>query len=332
MVVDDASLDRTQRRQLRLVAELADEAVDLQLANDDPAYSAIIDEIGYARQSPVHEGRRSSYGAFVIDEPERLVAFTAIAGQSSAGKLIGLSGTEPGMRDLNHIRKMCNGRTTFLVRSPRGPEALLELDLLADEQRLAQLISPKVMAVQRTPDGAVKVFAPSHVYVFEHDEWRAKVYWSDAAAKLRRILFPKGPKLLVDRLADLLSFCLHILSSRHIGSTFVWFPYPERLPIPTPQSDWGRVPSADLFIGQQYPMSCLPAPRPRIRQRRCHARMAAKTVDELGSQRVVAVVIDAIVVERSRAAPGCVARGRRRGSHAAHSRPGRSPSRRTGGR
>ena len=225
MVVDDASLDRTQRRQLRLVAELADEAVDLQLANDDPAYSAIIDEIGYARQSPVHEGRRSSYGAFVIDEPERLVAFTAIAGQSSAGKLIGLSGTEPGMRDLNHIRKMCNGRTTFLVRSPRGPEALLELDLLADEQRLAQLISPRSWRSSGPLTEQSKSSRPVTCMFSSTTNGEQKCTGRTRRRSLGAFSSPKvrNSSRPVGRFTIL---CLHILSSRHIGSTFVWFPYP----------------------------------------------------------------------------------------------------------
>src|SRR5690349_10729040 len=221
MVPSGAPSDRTQRRRARLIDELADEAVDLEMTSDDPVHAAIIDEIGYARQSPVHEGRRNSYGALVVDSADRLTDFTHFAGHSSVGKLIPLVGTEPATRDLSYIRKMCNGRTTFLVRSPRGPESLLELSQLADEQRLARLVSRDLRVVQRTPDGAVKVFAPSHVYVFEHDEWRAKVYSSDAVTKLRRFVFPDGPASSVDLLGRLLSLNLHVLSSRHVGATFV---------------------------------------------------------------------------------------------------------------
>jgi DNA integrity scanning protein DisA with diadenylate cyclase activity len=254
MISDDASSERRLQRQRRLIAELDDEAVDLQIAGDHPAFPVIIDEISYARQSPVHEGRRSPYGALVVDNVERLAALADAGGQLLSRAVIDLCGIEPDARDLNHIRKMCNGLTTFLVRSPRGPEALFELNLVADEQRLAQLISPDIRVVQRGPDGVVKVFVLSRVYVFEHDEWRAKVYSSDAAAKLERIFFPNGPDRMVDRLSDLLSLCLHTLSSRHIGSTFVWFPDPERPPLLTPQEDWGRVPSARLFVGRPHHM------------------------------------------------------------------------------
>jgi DNA integrity scanning protein DisA with diadenylate cyclase activity len=220
---DASSERRLQRRRLRLIAELADEDVNLQVVETDPLFAAIIDEIAYARWSPVHEERRNSYGALVGGTPEQLAHLTRISGDP-IGRRIELSGTDPAERNIGEIRRMCNGRTTFLVRSTHGPECLLELSLQATEQGLARLVSPNTRVVQRTPGGVVKVFTPTYMYVFEHDEWRAKVYSSDAAHLIEQLFFPNGPAASVDVLKELLSFCLHILSARHIGATFVWFP------------------------------------------------------------------------------------------------------------
>jgi DNA integrity scanning protein DisA with diadenylate cyclase activity len=241
---------RLQRRRLRLIAELADEGVDLQLLENDPLFSVVIEEIAYARQPPVHEGRRSSYGALVSDTPERLALLAENREPLPAGRRISLRDAEPEGGNVDYIRKMCNGRTTFLVRSMRGPEYLLELNPEATEQGLAQLVSANVRVIQRTPGGAVKVFTPTHVYVFEHGEWRAKIFASDAASMLEQIFFPDGPSSAVEVLSELLSFSLHILSSRHIGATFVWFPNPSYPRLSTSRFD-GQLPPALLHTNHR---------------------------------------------------------------------------------
>jgi hypothetical protein len=241
---------RLQQQRLRLIRELADEGVDLNVDEDAPLFSAIIEEIAYARKTPVHEGRRSSYGAVVGRTPDQLAPLAENRGHPTLGKRIGLRDAEPSGRDCNSIRKMCNGRTTFLVRSIQGPEYLLELDRQATEQGLAQLVSPDVRVVQRTPTGAVKVFTPDHLYVFEHDEWRVMVYPADAVRRLQQILFPNVPMTAVVVMGELLAFCLHVLSSRHIGAAFVWFPDPAGPRLSTYRFD-GHLPPAPLYANRR---------------------------------------------------------------------------------
>src|SRR4051812_31057363 len=72
--------DRAERRRARLVQELSDEGVELidpvALHDDDDKglsvgdaselEEVLLDELAYARHSPVHEQRRSSYGCIVF--------------------------------------------------------------------------------------------------------------------------------------------------------------------------------------------------------------------------------------------------------------------------
>ena len=252
MTTDEESVERSAKRVARLTTELDDEGVDLKWNETDPAYSALVDEILYARQPPVHEGRVGSYGAIVIDSSDRLAELTNLTGWALENKIIELSGVEPLERNPVYVRKACNGRTTFLVRSPGGLECLLELSAQAGEQQLAQLTSARTRVIQRTPGGAVKVFTPDRVYVFEHDRWRAKVYSSDVVRTLEQLFFPEGSADTVQVLNDLLSLCLHVLSSRHIGATFVWAPYPAYPRAGGSRSEAGKATPAKLYVGREH--------------------------------------------------------------------------------
>jgi DNA integrity scanning protein DisA with diadenylate cyclase activity len=252
VTTDRESIERISKRIARLTTELDDEGVDLKWDETDPAYPALVDEILYARQPPVHEERIGSYGAIVIDSSDRLDELTNLTGWALENKIIELSGADPLERDPLYVRKACNGRTTFLVRSPHGLECLLELSAQAGEQQLAQLTSTRTRVIQRTPGGAVKVFTPDRVYIFEHDTWRAKVYSSDAVRALEQLFFPEGSAGTVQVLNDLLSLCLHVLSSRHIGATFVWAPDPAHARASDSRSEAGKATPARLHVGREH--------------------------------------------------------------------------------
>jgi DNA integrity scanning protein DisA with diadenylate cyclase activity len=257
VTMDRESLERALKRIARLKTELDDEGVDLKWDETDPAYTALVEEILYARQPPVHEGRIGSYGAIVIDSSDRLAELNKLTGWALENEIIDLSGEEPQERDPVYVRKACNGRTTFLVRSPRGLECLLELSAQAGEQQLARLTSTRTRVIQRTPGGAVKVFTPDRVYVFEHDAWRAKVYSSDAVRALEQLFFPDGSAGTVQVLNDLLSLCLHVLSSRHIGATFVWAPDPAHPRAGDSRSEAGKSTPARLHVSREHQVEAI---------------------------------------------------------------------------
>lgn len=246
--------DRVRRRIERLKTELRDEGVDLELDVDDPRYEMVVEELAYARQPPVHERMRNSYGALIFNK-EAYDTFRA-GGQLSGGSLGSFAGeyglNQPSASDLASLRKLCNGRTTFLARIPDVSSDLFELNVPANELRLTWLRSAVV--VQRTPGGSLKIFAPSRIYTFDEDEWSARPYASDAVYRLSRIFIADLPKPTLGRspyeiLDQLVSFCLHELSPRHIGATFVWHPV-QRAPWERSRyiADTGNVPAARVFF------------------------------------------------------------------------------------
>ena len=238
-------LERQRRRRERLKAELADEEVDLELDSDDPRFELVLDEIAYARHPPIHEQHRNSYGALVFDDDNNESSGllgnrppTCLCGYNHVGSFLSrYDYNEKSRTDLRRLRQMCDGLTTFLVRRPSGPATLFEFTVPADELRLTGNRQP--ITVLRTPAGSIKVFAPSRIYTFDKDEWSARPYAIDAARRLRDILLEGAPKPPMSHapfqfLDQIVSFCLHVLSPRHIGATFVWRPVSDQ--------DWEQSP------------------------------------------------------------------------------------------
>ena len=157
MSSNEPSETRLARRRQRLITELADEGVDLQVAADDPLFGAIIEEIAYARQPLVHEGRRGSYGALVSGTPGPFGPSAEDADRFPMGARIPLRDGDPG---IDHIRRTCNGRTTFLVRSTRGPECLLELNAQASRARIQPGLVLDTLRTAAEPLFGFTVFAP----------------------------------------------------------------------------------------------------------------------------------------------------------------------------
>jgi DNA integrity scanning protein DisA with diadenylate cyclase activity len=216
-----------ERRKGRLLQELLDEEVHLlptdasgrpyvngmQYVEHEQLIDMLVDELSYARWPPVHEERRSSYGSLVLPNDGWLGRHPIDA---KVGVLVQLSGDDPTQHELSPVRPYANGRTTFLVRSPQGPEGLLELPP-ADELTIVRLVQDLgAFVVQRTPAGAIKIFVQHRLYVFEHDLWSVKPYADPR--RLQQYVSTENKVLL----SSLLNFCLHNLSARHVGATLVW--------------------------------------------------------------------------------------------------------------
>jgi hypothetical protein len=249
-----AEVDRERRRIERLKVELTDESVNLELDIDDPRYEIVVEELAYARQPPVHERRRNSYGALIFTK-ETYGEFKQ-RGLLSGGHLGSFVGkyflNQPAASDLELLRRMCNGRTAFLSRVPGELSDIFELNVPTDELRLTWLRN--AIVVQRTPGGVVKIFAPNYIYTFDEGEWSVRPYAVDAAHRLNKILITGLPTPFIgtapyEILDQLVSFCLHVLSPRNIGSTFVWRPVSEA---PWEENkyiaDVGSVPAARVFF------------------------------------------------------------------------------------
>lgn len=174
----------------------------------------------YARRPPVHEGRLPSYGSLVFagtDIP------SALGDQFNVLELT----------DDDHVgaRELANGLTTFLVRTSQGSSALVTLER-GDELALVRLATDlHCWVVQRHPNGMIRIFGRERLLLFQNDRWSAKPYGHTRWLQLAHVTgIPSGEGLLVG--AALLDLCLHLLSARHIGATFVWMPSDED---PNPQ-------------------------------------------------------------------------------------------------
>ena len=125
---DDARQRRLLKRRLaRLREELADEAVPLPV--DTGKGLALLEELDYARQPPLHEGRAPRYGALVsVGTPSRGHHFARL-------EAIG--------EDLDVLRRMADGRASFVVRGTRKPACLACFDRSLEYEANA-IVLPKL--------------------------------------------------------------------------------------------------------------------------------------------------------------------------------------------
>ncbi len=169
----------------------------------------MLEEVAYACYPPIHEGRRPSYGCVMAITED--LALSLVAG---FGRVVDI---ESGC-DIAQLRILCNGRRSFLVRTPSGPLAIVELasgDELSLVRALPQL---PALGIQRLPSGVVKVFGTSQVFLREAEEWSVKPYAHLEVPKLLEVAIP-GSSVVGSALLDV---SLHLLSARHVGATLVW--------------------------------------------------------------------------------------------------------------
>lgn len=217
--------DRMAVRRRRLIVELGDEGVelieeiltrdaDLESPPDGTLSTAeaaeveelLLDELTYARNPPVHEGRRPSYGAIVVSgadiDPD-------IANDL---RMLEPAGDSP----VEDLRELANGITTFVVRSD-AEHGLAVIDR-GDELSLMRLCNEhNCWVVQRHPSGTVKIFGRERLHIFENDAWLTRPY---AHTRWMQLMHGTATSGLVG--SRILDFCLHVLSARHIGATIVW--------------------------------------------------------------------------------------------------------------
>ena len=195
------------RRQQRLREELLDAGIELP--NNLTLATQLIEELDYARFPPVHEGALPSYGAVLTGvhvEPEEFG---------------GTPSTIAGL-DATVLRRLADGRQSFVLRGPKGRELLL-IDSPHDrEAALVRLRSRgpqrSTIIVQRGPTGVVRVLAPNSLFIWDGAHWWAKPTASSFTEAVRRAV-PTAP---IDTLRQLLDFCVHTMSPADAGCALVW--------------------------------------------------------------------------------------------------------------
>ena len=230
------------------------------------------EELDYARRTPMFEGRRPIYGAIVVDDPEVLHRWD----EASVELLDAASGIEDA-------RTYSDGRSTYLVRSPRDPQRTTiacfdralqyEADLVRMQEATGALI------VQRTPVlGVSRLFMDDAVVGWNGRWWASRA----TAQSLFPLVLRHAPGLAPGVAEGLVSLAIHWLAPARAGATLV---------VHDPDADQARLDMA----------SAVPGPGLKVTNRRHYPpllstlqqRDLATLVDPDGTVRAVGVALRA---------------------------------------
>ena len=197
---------KLDRAQMRLLDELDDDGIALD--DDDELLVMIIEELDRVRRPPVHEGRRSMYGAFVLDHDDDVTAATDLV------EVIDLPGT------LEESRRFADGRFTFIVRRPDGRNQLAcfrrsvqyEADLVEVQRQTGGRIA------QRTPFDTVRLLTDDGVVEWTGRRWTVREHADHLLATIDPLVAGASREVL----SGVLDLCVHWLSTAKIGATLVY--------------------------------------------------------------------------------------------------------------
>jgi hypothetical protein len=201
-----SSLDVTDARRERLRQELRDEEV--WLPSDDALSDLVLAELDYARHPHAHEGVAPRYGAILAPRGAPL----DIAGPFS---VLDLGGTS-----LDVIRRLADGRASFVVRDPGLVDRLLCFDRTIEyESSVVELaVATEAIVIQRLDRGWVRLTTPAGVGTWDGIHWASKLLSVRIAELVAPTLGGADPAVL----AGVLEFAVHWLGAGRIGATLVW--------------------------------------------------------------------------------------------------------------
>lgn len=197
---------RLSRAEARLLDELDDDGV--ALTGDAAHVERVVQELDHVRRPPLHEGRVSVYGAFVLP-PDRDLILTR--------DLIEVLDLH---LPVEQCRRFADGRSTFLVRRAVGDPLLAcfrrSIQYEADLVEMQSATGASI--VQRTVLGVPRLFTDSGVV-----EWNGRSWINRPTAQLLlSVLDPLvelAPRHVLEGILDL---CVHWLSPSRIGATILY--------------------------------------------------------------------------------------------------------------
>ncbi len=204
--------DIVRRRQDRLREELRDAGVRLDL--DCTTSRQTLDEISYARFPRRHEGKLSTYGAFVVADD---VDVHGLGGVVIDGD--GLA--------VDTLRLMADGRRSYLVVGeertdlvvfPTAYERETDIVHLLDSARDAKAVDSAMIVVQRLPDGFVRILGLDGLVIWDGTRWRNKPYARAFVTQILRAV-PGSPR---PTLEAIVAFCVHDIGPAPTGTILVW--------------------------------------------------------------------------------------------------------------
>ena len=191
----------------RLAEELEEDGITL---DEHPVLrDVVLDELDYARRSPMFEGRRMTYGSFSMPPGADLAG---VAGLADVVTLEGLPRHE--------ARTFADGRAAFLVNHHDAPSELACFDrpiqFEADVVEIQQATGARI--VQRTPVLAqVRLFTEGCVVAWNGAAWAQR----RTAATLVEAPHTQCPDLEPAVVHGLLDLAVHWLSPGRVGATLV---------------------------------------------------------------------------------------------------------------
>jgi hypothetical protein len=194
----------------RRLARLREELVDLEvpLPIDADGGAILLEELDYARHPALHEGRAPRYGALI-----------SLGARPAWDKLSAPTKLESAGADMEVLRRLADGRASFVVRRLGAPDGLVCFDRSLEYESSAVRLRSETGAfvIQRNATGLVRVCGPNGVVSWDGTHWSLKPLAEHRAAAIRRLV-PQAPP---DVLAGLLELCVHWLSAGRIGATLV---------------------------------------------------------------------------------------------------------------
>lgn len=194
------------RAEARLLDELDDDAITVP---GEPAHvERVLQELDHVRRPPLHEGRTTVYGAFVLPPGRELIA---------GGDLVELLALP---HEVEQSRRFADGRSTFLVRRPDGPPLLAcfrrSIQYEADLVELQAATGASV--IQRTVLGVPRLFTDHGVIEWNGRSWVNRPTAQVLLATIDRIV-AGAPRRVLEGILDL---CVHWLSPSRIGATILY--------------------------------------------------------------------------------------------------------------
>lgn len=200
--------DARERRIERLRHELIDEGIWAH--DEDPRTPLLVAELDYARHPHRHEGTAARYGAIVVSAKPPAAAIVP-------ADLIDIDGA-----DLDVVRMLADGRSSFVVRIVGGPARLVCFERTREYESSAVHLAAQgdALIVQRLSNGWIRLTMPHRVATWDGVGWSVKPISERLIPSVLAEIGPADEQLL----ANLLELCTHWLGAGRIGATIVWAP------------------------------------------------------------------------------------------------------------
>ena len=173
------------------------------------AYDEIIHEITHSLYATHHE--------------QGIVPMGTLFCNSELSTKDGIRVVEMKQKTVDELRRLANGRRTFVVYSGQTKPRLAVLEhAISDDSRLLNLARlADGIAIKRDDKGVARIAHLGDLWLVEHRNWERKPPLVQHAALVEECLGSMPSDLLLS-LFGFLHFTYYVLSSQNIGATLVW--------------------------------------------------------------------------------------------------------------